>query len=77
MEKLNPTEIKNLRVIHVNRASVTFYCETNGERYMATKKLANQILSGLYPELYPELYLIQREYNGNVITWLATLSIFV
>lgn len=72
MEKFNKSEIESLKIVHINKASVVFYCEKTGARYLATTRLANQILSGFYPDIY----LMPREYDGDIIMWLATLSIF-
>lgn len=68
MEKIS---VKNAHVIRMNGKSLTF--EINGSFYFATKRVANEILTGQVEEAY----VIQKEMTGcGINTWLATPSIF-
>lgn len=68
MEKIS---VKNAHVIRMNGKSLTF--EINGKFYFATKRVANEILTGQVEEAY----VVEKEMTScGVNAWLATPSIF-
>lgn len=62
--------VSNHKVVNINRASVTL--EIDGICYFATKKVCNKILHNLVDQVI----VVEKEYNGSTLKWLALPSIF-
>ena len=80
--------IKKAELINVNRNSVTLNLITvDGKNYkdeecdvFATRKVANLLLQTLRMKDYTELnefFIVNREYQGSSMKWLAVPSIFI
>lgn len=62
--------ISNYKVVKMNRNSIQL--SINGEDYFATRRIANKIFEGSETNLF----IVEKDYNGKVMKWLALPSIF-
>lgn len=79
--------IKKAELINVNRKSVTLNLTVVNGNYkdeecdvFATRKVANLLLQTLRMKDYTELnefFIVEREYQGSSMKWLAIPSIFI
>lgn len=84
---MKTVHIKKAELVNVNRKSVTLNLTVvNGENYkdyeydvFATRKVANLLLQTLRMKDYTEpneFFIVDREYQGSSMKWLAVPSVF-
>ena len=67
--------VEKIELVHVNRKSVTLKINNKTIVY-ATQKVANQLLQEVYCDRLFECFIINKEYRGASIQWIAVPSIF-
>lgn len=75
VRKVETIDVTGAKIIAINAKSVTF--SINGEEYLATKRVANDIINHVPVQVYVQS-IVREMPLGNVIyqNWLATPSRF-